>query len=83
MLSKHSYGHAVNLACSNSIKKSKVMKDALDTTYEITKIVKKSLKRDTQVEKIQKEFASDEGKIPSIRWPNSVDCKSTCPRKHA
>ncbi len=63
----HCYGHALNLACSDSIKRSKVMKDALDTTHEITKLVKKSPKRDAQLEKIQNEFASDEGNVPNIR----------------
>ena len=33
----HCYGHALNLAASDTIKQSKVMKDALDTTHEITK----------------------------------------------
>ena len=35
----HCYGHALNLAASDSIKKSKVMKDALDTTHEICKLI--------------------------------------------
>ena len=37
----HCYGHALNLACGDTIKKSKVMRDALDTAYEIVKLVKK------------------------------------------
>ena len=39
----HCYGHALNLACGDTIKKSKVMRDALDTAYEIVKLVKKGL----------------------------------------
>ena len=35
----HCYGHALNLACADSIKKCKVMKDALDTTHGITKLI--------------------------------------------
>ena len=38
----HYYGHALNLACGDTIKQSKLMRDALDTTYEITKLIKKS-----------------------------------------
>ena len=38
----HSYGHSLNLACCDAIKKSKLMQDALDTTHEITKLIKKS-----------------------------------------
>ena len=36
----HCYGHALNLACNDSIKQCKLMKDVLDTTYEICKLVK-------------------------------------------
>ena len=39
----HCYGHALNLACSDMICQCKLMRDALDTTHEITKIVKKSV----------------------------------------
>ena len=34
----HCYGHALNLACSDTIKQSKIMKDALDYSYEICKL---------------------------------------------
>ena len=40
----HCYGHATNLACSDSIKKIKTIKDAYDTVTEITKLVKNSPK---------------------------------------
>ena len=33
----HCYGHALNLACSDAIKQIKILKDALDITYEVTK----------------------------------------------
>ena len=42
----HCYGHALNLACADTIKRCKIMKDALDITYEITKLIKKSPARD-------------------------------------
>ena len=35
----HCYGHALNLAVSDAIKGSKVMKSCLDTAYEITKLI--------------------------------------------
>ena len=38
----HCYGHSLNLACCDTIKQSKLMHDALDTTHEITKLIKKS-----------------------------------------
>ena len=34
------YGHSLNLAASDAIWNSKLMKDALDTTHEITKLIK-------------------------------------------
>ncbi len=40
----HCHGHALNLAAGDAIKQSKVMKDALDTTFEVSKLVKFSPK---------------------------------------
>ena len=34
----HCYGHALNLACGDTIRSSKLMKDALYTTHEIVKL---------------------------------------------
>ena len=34
----HCYGHSINLAASDSVKRSKVIEDAFDTTHEITNI---------------------------------------------
>ena len=42
----HCYGHSLNLAASDSIKNSKLMKNALGTTHEITKLIKYSPRRD-------------------------------------
>ena len=39
----HCYGHALNLAAQNSIKRIKLMQDTLDTTLEITKLIKNPL----------------------------------------
>lgn len=41
------------------MKKSKVMRDALDTTYEISKLLKYSPKRDTKFEELKKELAPE------------------------
>jgi len=38
----HCYGHSLNLAAADTIKSSRVMKSALDTTHEISKLVKYS-----------------------------------------
>ena len=38
----HCNGHALNLASGDTVKKSKLMKDALDVTYEVSKLVRYS-----------------------------------------
>lgn len=65
----HCYGHALNLACADSIKRCKTMKDALETTHEITKQIKKSPKRDTKLSQIKKsmEPKEDDDQEKSIR----------------
>ena len=36
----HCYGHALNLACQDTIRSVRVVKDALDTTFELSKLLK-------------------------------------------
>ena len=60
----HCYGHSLNLACNDTIKKSKLMKDALDTTHEVTKLVKKSPARDVIFCQLKDDLCSD---CPGIR----------------
>ena len=38
----HCYGHSINLAASDAIKRTKVMKHEMETAHEITKLVKYS-----------------------------------------
>ena len=42
----HCYGHSINLAASDAIKQTKVMRDAFDMTHEITKLIKYSPRRE-------------------------------------
>ena len=51
----HCYSHSLNLAASDTIKKSKVMKSALETTHEITKLIKLSPQRDAIFHQLQVE----------------------------
>lgn len=55
----HCYGHALNLAIGDTVKQSKVMRDALDITHEISKLLKYSPKRDSLFESIKQELAPD------------------------
>ena len=60
----HCYGHALNLACADTIRQSKLMRDALDTTHEITKLIKKSPRRDAIFKRLKEAMESD---TPGIR----------------
>lgn len=40
----HCYGQALNLACGDTIRQCKLMRDALNSTHEISKLVKKFLR---------------------------------------
>ena len=42
----HCYGHALNLAAGEAVKNSRILRDTLDTTFEISKLIKFSPRRD-------------------------------------
>lgn len=42
----HCYGHFINLAANDALESSKLLKDALDMTHEITKLIKYSPRRE-------------------------------------
>lgn len=60
----HCYGHALNLACSDTIKGCKLMRDALDVTHEVVKLIKKSPRRDAIFAHLKEEMAPD---TPGVR----------------
>ena len=49
----HYFGHALNLAVADSVKKSKVCCDALETAMEVTKLVRFSPKRNAVFDQIK------------------------------
>ena len=51
----HCYGHSLDLAACDTIKNSKVVKNALDVTYEICKLLKYSPCRDSMFDKIKED----------------------------
>ena len=55
----HCYGHAINLACGNAIKTCQLMKNALETSYELIKLVKKSPRRDATLQMIKEQLPED------------------------
>ena len=56
----HCYAHSLNLACADTMKQ----RDAVDTTFELTKLVKKSPKRDARLQQLKAEAAIE---LPGIR----------------
>ena len=63
-LYSHCYGHALNLAVQDMMKGNKILRDTLDTVEEMTKLIKKSPKRQAIFKKIQHEIICES---PGIR----------------
>ena len=55
----HCYGHALNLAVGDTVKQQKLIRDALDVTYEVSKLLKYSPRRDTVFEKLKLQMAPE------------------------
>ena len=55
----HFYGHSLNLAASDAVKKCNIMADALNTTFEISKLIKFSPKRNAMFDKLKRDLAFD------------------------
>ena len=55
----HCYGHALNLAVSDCVKQCKVMRTAFEVVAEVSKLIKKSPKRDAAFEKIKVDLAPE------------------------
>lgn len=72
----HCYSHSLNLAASDSVKKSQLMKSALDTTHEITKLIKLSPRRDAIFKQLKDESDSSNVCIKLLcptRWTVRAD----------
>ena len=55
----HYYSHALNLACSDTTEQCGLIKDALDITHELIKLLKKCPRRDACIEILKMEMAPD------------------------
>ena len=60
----HCCGHSLNLACNDTIKQCKVMKDALEITQKIAKLVKRSPQRDLLLHRLKDLLADN---TPGVR----------------
>ena len=76
----HCYGHALNLAVGDSMKKLIVCRDALDTTYEISKLLRFSPKRHAAFDRIRVENLAEEDTGPrhSGNMPYKMDSARRC-----
>ena len=62
----HCYGHALNLAVGDAIKKSNICRSDLESAFEITKLIKFSPKRSAALDHIKAE-SSNEDAGPGVR----------------
>ena len=72
----HCYGHSLNLAASDTVQKCKTMKSALETTNEITKLVKYSPRRERLLDEIEDNIAPGTPGIQVLcptRWTVRTD----------
>ena len=60
----HCYRHALNLSVNDTVTKCNIMRDCLNTCYEIIKLIKFSPKRNTILNSIKEEVGDD---APSVR----------------
>ena len=56
----HCYRHALNLAIGDTIKRSKLCRDSMDTAFEISKLIRFSPKRNAAFDRIKVEVPADE-----------------------
>ena len=55
----HCYGHALNLGVGDTIKQCQLMKSSLEVVAEISKLIKKSPKRDAVFQKLKSDLSPD------------------------
>ena len=60
----HCYGHALSLGVSDTVKTLPVLRDCLDTCFELVRLVKFSPKREAMLRGLKEEIGSD---APSVR----------------
>ena len=84
-LYSHCYAHSLNLAVGDTMKSSNVLQDTIDTTFELTKLIKFSPERDAVLRKLQSRINNEDAfedfvKPPRVtlfcptRWTVRADC---------
>ena len=67
----HCYGHSLNLACQDTIRDIKPLQVALDTVFELSKLLKYSAKRKAEFKQIQAQMAPEDPGFRTLcptRW---------------
>ena len=67
----HCFGHLLNLAAKDFISQSKILKQALDNTFEIIKLIVKSPRRQAILEKLKDEIGDKSCNVTPLcptRW---------------
>ena len=62
----HCYGHSLNLSVSDTIKRLPAMKDCLDTSFELVKLIKFSPKREAMLRELKEEIGSDASSVRTL-----------------
>ena len=70
----HSYGHALNLAARDTVKKNKLLQNTLDTTLEISKLLKFSPRRDAMFSALKSQISPRNPRVPNSLF-NQIDCQ--------
>ena len=60
----HCFGHALNLAVADTVKKNRILRDTLDTVFEISRLLKFSPCRDAMFTKLKADLCPD---VPGFR----------------
>ena len=73
----HCFGHSLNLAASDTIKNSQIMRNSLSTTHEITKLIKCSPRRDAIFQNLKETLPSSSATgirvLCPTRWTVKAD----------
>ena len=70
-LHTHCYGYALNLACQDMIRDVKRVKDALDVTFQLSKLLKYSAKQTAEYQRLKQELAPEQSGFRTLcptRW---------------
>ena len=82
----HCYGHSLNLACMDAIKRCSLLRNCLDVVQEITNLIKKSPRRDALLQRLKEEINVQSPGIRVLcptRWTVRADCLDSILRNYS